>query len=107
MSLFSLCRFTCTIERPTQDSDVVGGLGNTWTPVYENLRILLQPASGKIINEFSKRSMNITHRAYTPTEVALQNGDRLVFNDQNYIVRSWGNMAGQGRGWVIYLESKD
>lgn len=107
MSLSSLCNQTADIQRPTYAADAYGGQTATWATTYDDIRISLQPARGKVIEEFARLSMQITHVAYTGSTVSLKAGDRLVCNSKNYLVQAYRDMAGQARAYAIYLLEKD
>lgn len=103
MSLLSLTTATCTIERKATTSSASGGQVESFSTAYSDLPISLQPASGKLQERFARRSMIVSHVAYTPTAVTVLAGDRLVCGGLKYIVTSSGDMAGRGRAFAIYL----
>src|SRR5690606_13535547 len=58
MSLMNLCRSTADIQRPTWATDDLGGVyASSWATPYSGIPVLIQPASGRVVEEFSKRSM--------------------------------------------------
>lgn len=107
MSLTGLCRSTGTISRPTYSADNYGGQVASFATAYTLYNLLIQPASGRITEEFAKRGLQVSHVAYTPTEVAILAGDKLVSGGVTYLIQSWGDEAGQGRVWKLYLLRKD
>ena len=107
MSLTNLCnKRTATLSRPTITADALGGQTRTFATV-STFRCTIQPARGKVVEEFAKRSMIVTHRAYTTTAVSVQTGDRLVSDGVNYLIHGWGKSADDGRLYHIDLERKD
>lgn len=108
MSLMNLCRSTADIQRPTWATDDLGGVyASSWATPYSGIPVLIQPASGRVVEEFSKRSMVISHVAYTPTAISIQTGDRLYSGSVYYEIVDWGDMAGQGRAYRMGLLRKD
>ena len=67
----------------------------------------LQPAKGRTIEEFARRSLQISHTYFTTTAVTLLAGDRLVCNSVNYLVVAFADMAGRGSHHAIHLLRKD
>ncbi len=112
MSLATLCINTVAqIYRPTMTVDSHGG----YTPVSGNSELIyadvpnsLQPASGKLIEEFARRSMTITHTMYTPTPIVLKAGDIVSAGNQlTFIVVWFEDSAGRGRVFAAHLLLKD
>ena len=86
MSVSSITnRRSVSIERPTITNTVSGGQIRTYAAVYSSIRGTIQHADGSVVEEFGKRSMNVTHTFYTPTLLALQAGDRLVNGSETFI----------------------
>src|SRR5690606_12980010 len=108
MSLLGLCNTTIDIDRPTWTAGTGGGVvQGAPTVVYNDIPAAVQPARGRLVSEYAREGMHISHVIYTPTPLSLQNGDRVVHSAGTYIVQAWGDMAGRGRGWVIYALRKD
>lgn len=109
MSLASLCNQLATIKRKTSaaaSASNVGGHVNTLVTVYEDVPVSLQPKRGSTFIEAGKRQMDVSHIAYSPDAIELQAGDQLVVDSVTYLVQSWGDMAGRGSVFAIYLLRK-
>lgn len=110
MSLTSLCNATATISNKSTaaaSSSNLGGHVNTFTAVYTDIPVRIQPRRGSTSVDNGARRMNVTHACYTPTDVSsITTGAKLVSGGVTYLIVSWGNMAGEGRGWRIDLERK-
>jgi hypothetical protein len=102
-------QYNCTfdIERPTTTADAMGGQSKSFAVTYNDVGGMLQPASGRTIEEFARRSMQISHRIYTATEVACRAGDRAIIDSVKYEVVWHEDQAGKGRVYAIYLLRKD
>ena len=74
----------------------------TWSVVYDDIPVAVQPMDGRTINEFQRRNLQVNYSIYTPTTVALQTGDRVVVGSTKYLVQAWGDMAGKGRVFVMH-----
>lgn len=108
MSLLSLSTHSATFSRPANTTDAVGGLvRGTYTAQYSSIAGSLQPAPGRIVDEFARRSIRITHTFYTPTALTLYAGDKCVIGSGTYIVHAATDQAGRGRVCAVQLESKD
>ncbi len=108
LSLTSLANTTITVARPTKTADAYGGQSLSYSTVYSGLSVSLQPASGDTVEQFAKRSMIVTHRAYTATPVSIRAGDKVTDADGRvYSVSFFENQAGRNRVYAIWLQSKD
>lgn len=85
----------------------MGGKTVTYSVQYDDLDACLQPARGRIVEQFAKRSMLVDYVAYTPVAIDLREGDRVVNGGDYYTVVAWGDMAGRGTAFAIYLKKKD
>ncbi len=107
MSLASLCNMTVDIERKTTTASESGGHVEAFAVVYDDLAATIQPASGRLMAEFERRSMQISHIMYTPTSISLLAGDRVVHGSSKYIVTWFADQAAKGRVFAAYLLKKD
>ncbi len=107
MSLLSLCTKSATIERPSYAADSYGGQVATFATQYTIGNCTIQPLSGRIIEEFAKRSLQVSHIFFTPTEIALLAGDRIIIDSVKYIVVDFGDAAGRGQLYYSHLIRKD
>ncbi len=98
---------TVTFERPDYTADAMGGQVPAFATLYDSLACSLQPATGRQVEEFGKRSMQISHVAYTDTPITLQAGDRATVGTAHYVVQYFRDEAGQGRVFAAYLLKKD
>lgn len=107
MSLAGLCNATMTVQRPTYTADSYGGHTASFAAVYTDIRCSFQPASGRVIERFAKRGIDVSHTAYTPTAVTILAGDRVVFNSENYVAQ-WGeDQAGRNRVYAVHVKKQD
>lgn len=107
MSLATLCNLTADIERPTYTADAVGGQTATFAVQYDDVPGRLHPISGRMLEYFAKRSMHVTHVFYTPVEVTVLAGDRLVIGSSYYVVQYGEDQAGQGDVFAVYVKKLD
>lgn len=108
MSLASLCNHTATLQRPTASADAYGGESNSFSALLSDFACTVQPASGRLIEQFARLSMQISHTLYTPTDItSARAGDRVVFNSENYIVVWKEDQAGRASVYAIHLLKKD
>lgn len=107
MSLLSLCNSTADIERATTTVTTIGGKSQSFSVQYNDIPVSIQPANGRVVEDYAKRSMQITHTIYTPTTIALKQGDRVVSGGVYYIVQGWRDMAGRARAYAIHCLRKD
>lgn len=98
---------SATIERPTYTADAYGGHVATFATVYSGVPGSLQPAKGRTIDEFARRSEQVSHTFYTDTPVATLAGDRLVVSSVNYLILADADMAGRGSHFAIHCLKKD
>ncbi len=98
---------TVTFERPAYTADAMGGQVAAFATLYSSLACSFQPATGRQVLDFGKRSMQISHVAYTDTAIILKAGDRATVGSTHYIVQWFENMAGQNRVYAAYLLQKD
>jgi hypothetical protein len=66
----------------------------------------LQPAKGRTIEEFARRSMKIDFVFYTETAIALRPNDRASDGTSYYNVVFFQNMAGQSRYYAAFLNKQ-
>lgn len=103
----ALLTHSASVQRPTTTADSYGGHSKAWATVYGSLPGSLQPAKGRTIEEFARRSMQVTNTFYTTQAVSLLAGDRLVCGGVNYLVVAFADMAGRGSHYAIHLLRKD
>lgn len=104
----SLCNATCDIKRPTFTTGTVPGqkVSSTATP-YDDIPVSIQPARSNVVIEHEQRQVHVSHMAYTPQVLTLQQGDYLVSSSVTYLIVGWGDMAGRGQGTKLQLVRKD
>ncbi len=96
-----------TFKRPAFTADAMGGQVRTNSTIY-SVSGSLQPASGRIIEEFARRSMQISHTFYTNTEIVLKAGDIMTdASAATYNVVYFTDEAGQARVFSAHLLKKD
>jgi hypothetical protein len=104
-----LCNTTADIKRPTFTTGTVPGqkVSSTATP-YDDIAVSIQPAkAGTVAIDQNQRQVHVSHNAYTPQVITLQQGDYLVSDSVTYLIVGWGNMAGRNEGTKINLVRKD
>src|SRR5688572_304719 len=103
-----LCNATADIKRPTFTTGTVPGqkVSSTATP-YDDIAVSIQPVRGDISVEHEQRRVSITHNAYCPQVLSLQQGDYLVSDSVTYLIVGFGNMAGRNEGTKLNLVRKD
>lgn len=104
----SLCNTTCDIKRPTFTTGTIPGqkVSSTATP-YDDVLCSIQPERGNVSVEHEQRRISITHNAYVPQILTLQQGDYLTSGGVTYLIVGWGDMAGRQIGTKIQLVRKD
>ena len=109
MSLQSLCNSTATIETATVTSGAIGGQSTTYATAQTLSACTIQPANGRMVEEFARRSIHIDHTLYTPEAITatLTPGSRVVSAGVTYLVAAGPfDMAGRGRAYAIHLLKK-
>lgn len=99
-----------TIQSPTYTVDSMGGSNPVYTNVagLTNFAGTLQPASGKLITEYARRNIVVSHNWFTT--VSLENvivGQVLIVSGTLYIIHNHQNEGGRFRVWSLDLERKD
>ncbi len=108
MSLLALCRDTASFTRKTVAAGAGGAHAETFTPLYTDIRVTIQPANGKIVERFSRMSMEISHVCYTPTRIVLRAGDECTAADGRvFNVVFYEDQAARMTVYAAYLLQKD
>lgn len=104
----SLCNTTCDIKRPTFTTGTVPGqkVSSIATP-YDDVLCSIQPYRGQVVTDQNQRQVHVTHMAYVPQILTLQQGDYLTSGGVTYLIVGWGDMAGRQIGTKIQLVRKD
>ncbi len=103
---------TAEFQQPSTTQDASGGDVNTWETVYPSIMGNLQSASGtasssvgKIVNDFMRRGITISHAFYTQTNItSLRIGCRAIINAAIYLVKHVTDAGGRGRVFECYME---
>ncbi len=107
MSLASLCNQTATIKRTNYGTDDFGGVTISYSAVYTDVPVSVQPASGRTIEEFARRGTQITNTVYTPKAVAIKSEDTVEVGSAIYLVQWFEDQAGRGRVYAIHCKQKE
>lgn len=83
MSLLSMCRSLVTLKRKTAAKDSTGGYAPTFAAVdgYTSVACDIQPASGRIREQYMERQLNVTHTVFFPVDTPARAGDQLIYAD--------------------------
>lgn len=83
MSLVAMCRSQITLKRPTHSKDASGGDVKTFAAVsgYSGVACDIQPASGRVRDQYMQKQLNVTHTVYFPVDTPVRAGDQLVYSD--------------------------
>ena len=106
MSLESLlAEDTCTLQRQKVVADSSGGPTRpTWTTVAESVPCKVEEASSAQRLQWAAMQIPVSHVVYTQ-RTDIQNGDRLLTSDGEYIrvngVRRQRAMGGIAEYWII------
>ena len=99
----------CDIERPQEIRSRTGGLiQEGFESLATNKDIWLQAADSNLIEDFKKRNMEITHKAYIVQDVGILEGDRITnvtgFTGKSFIIKGIEDQAGRGEVFKLGLE---
>lgn len=83
MSLTSMLRSTCTLERKSTSKDASGGMVNTFAAVsgYSGISCDVQTASGTTQQRYMQEKTIVTHTIYFDQDVPAKAGDRFTNDD--------------------------
>ena len=106
MSVRSLANIIVVVQSRTVASDGLGSGGtDTFATKFGSYNGRLQQIAGDETIEFNKETVRITHRLYADFgQGEIVEGDRIVFNSENYDVRLVRNMDNMDRHWQVDLE---
>lgn len=101
--------FPCDFQRPIKTQDSTGATDyNFDQPIILGSQVpcAIQSASGREIELFSQRDVQVSHKVYTTTDVGAQVGDHIIDYRYTppayYVVVTTEDMAGYGGIWGIY-----
>ena len=80
-----------------------GTRSDTWT-VKQALTAWMQATSSDIREQYERREMTVTHKAFAVTNPSVTRGDVLVIGGQTYLIRGVVNQAGLDRCWRLDVE---
>jgi hypothetical protein len=109
MSLLSLCNASAVIQAATTTSGAIGGHTTTFATAQTISACTIQPAKGRTIEEYAKRSIHIDHTLYTPEPITatLTPGSRVTSGGITYLVQAGPfDQAGRARVYAIHLLKK-
>jgi hypothetical protein len=108
MSLAALCTHEADIESVTHAADTYGGQTATFAAFLSGVPCSLQPASGRIVEEFARRGMRVDFTMYSPTDISgALAGYRVTIDSVKYLVVWAEDQAGRGSVFAVHLLRKD
>ncbi len=96
----------CTAERRARTTRPDGGTKDGWAALWTR-RCFRQPASDSEQMEAMRRDISVSHKVYFTSDPEVNEQDRLVFDDDNYLVRTRPHPdASVGRGvvWRVMVD---
>lgn len=89
MSILDKLPHTCTAQRRTRSQGALGGGKDSWsTTVFTDRECWRQPAKDSESEYAMKRGISVSHKVFFTSDPQVDERDRLVFSDGNYLVRS-------------------
>ncbi len=88
MSLESMLRSTCTLQRPTTTKDEAGGRSLTFASVsgQSGVGCDVQPAGSSVIFRFMQQAIVCSHTIFVARDIAARAGDRVAVGDRLFLV---------------------
>jgi len=95
MSLSSMLRTACTLQRQTVTKDTSGGATRAWANVAgaSDAPCDLQPASSAVRLQFQQQRQAVTHTLYLATDVGARAADRFVIGARTFLLIPGGYQA--------------
>jgi hypothetical protein len=111
MSVLDNLPHTCTAQRRTRTQGTLGGAKDSWSTVlFSGRACWRQPAGDNESDYAMKRGISVSHKVYFTSDPGVDERDRLVFSDGNYLVRTLPHPdASVGRGvvWRVMVDDSN
>jgi hypothetical protein len=79
-----------------------GGANYTWTDIYSNIGVSIQPASSSLHLSYDARKQNVTHSIFTNKQIVnVAVGDRVLFGSRTLLVQGVFNLIELKRVWRL------
>lgn len=97
---------TAAVQRPSNAQDTAGGRDPAWAVVtgLSALACSVQPETGRAIELYASRGLEVDTTVYFRVPVAVRPDDRLAIGSAKYLVVALGDEAEQGR--VVWVSCK-
>ena len=96
---------TITVQRRVLQEDDLGGKVYTWIDKFKDVTAWIQDADTRLIADYERRGLIITHKIYVDTELEINEQDRIKFDSQYFTIV--GKRAGAGLGIIWRLDAKE
>lgn len=90
-----------TVQTRTLREDDLGGKIYDWVDKYKDVVAWKQDADSRLIADYERRGLVVTHKIYTDTNLEIGEEDRIKFGDKYYTVVNIKAGAGLGILWRI------
>lgn len=88
MSLGSILTGTCTIQRPSNTQDAIGGTVESWNVVTANIQCLVRQLGAQERAGVGRELLVSTHRLYCEYDVDIRATDRVIYAGKTFDVQS-------------------
>lgn len=106
MSLASLLRDTCTIQRDTATKGASGGKVQSLSTLVEDEPCDIQPVSANVAIEYRKRELRVTHTVYLGRDVEAREYDKVTSGSRSFVIV--GYRPGSSRSqWPAVLDVEE
>jgi SPP1 family predicted phage head-tail adaptor len=92
MSLGVILTGTCTIQRPANTQDAIGGTVEAWSVKSANVPCLVRQLSAQERAGVGRELLVSTHRLYCEYDVDIRATDRVIYTGKTYDVQSVYNV---------------
>ncbi len=95
VSLATLCRHSCTLQRQTTTKDASGGPVQSFSTIIAGVPCAIQPASPSVREQFARLQQIVEYTVYLTQDIGATTSDRIVDEYGNtYLLVEGGYMAG-------------
>src|SRR5258708_157628 len=86
MALENLMTHTVDIKRPTPVKGNSGGQTKTYTTVYTDQPVSIQPINTSWLVRYAQKHIDVTHSLYFNTALTVRAGDQIVYGTRTFLV---------------------
>ena len=104
-----MCRSSATLQRQAVTKDASGGMVHSYANVSGSVDLPcdIQPASGRVRDQYMQRNLAVTHTMYFPDDVTVLPGDRLTASGRTFLFQGKRPPAMGYDQWATTLDVEE